>query len=436
MTRRGSLVAAIAAGVAVIAVACSGGDDGAADVVQTTPEAATTTATVAPAQTEVAVAATATPTATQAVGGGDPLAPPFTGNEHIVAERLRFNFSLIVPERRTIDLEELVQGQIPDGIPAIDNPQFGTFDEVAEWLGEQEPVVSLEVNGDARAYPLQILIWHEIVNDTVGDTPVLVTFCPLCNTALSFDRRVDGAERVFAVSGFLRRSDLIMYDRETQTLWQQIGGDAIVGVDVPKRLDFIPSPIVSFAEFKETFPDGVVLTRDTGFAGRPYGENPYAGYDRVGGRMLFPVDEFGDFRLDAKERVLTVEIDGDAIAFPFSVLSEQVVIEADVGGQPVVAFWQSGALSALDAFYIIGSANVGAAAAYSPLLDGERLTFEARDGQIVDTQSGSTWNVLGHATAGSMAGRSLEPVVSANHFWFAWSVFQPDTRVVGLDTTP
>ena len=433
MSRRGSVVAAIAAGVALIAVACGGGDDAAEDVVQTTPQPATT-ATVAPAQTEAAV----TPTPTQAASS-DPLEPPFTDTEARVANALRFSFPLIVPERRTVDLAELAQGAPPDGIPAIDNPKFASFEEVREWLDDQEPVVSLEVNGDARAYPLQILLWHEIVNDTVGETPVLVTFCPLCNTALSFDRRVGGEERVFGVSGFLRRSDLIMFDRQTETLWQQIGGDAIVGVDASKRLDFLPSPIVSFADFRETYPEGVVMTRNTGFGSRYanlYGENPYTGYDRIGSRTIFGVSEFDDSRLDAKERVLTVEVDGDAIAFPFSVLSEQVVIEADVGGQPVVAFWQPGALSALDATFIIGSANVGAAAAYAPLPDGEQLTFEARDGKIVDTQSGSTWNVLGLATDGPMAGRSLEPIVSANHFWFAWSVFQPDTRVVGLGAAP
>ena len=410
MRRRGSIVAAVAAGVALIAVACGGGDDVGDSVPQASPPA-----------------------------GSDPLEPPFVGREEQIADILVEFFPGLQPERRTIDLDEMRQGQVPDGIPAIDDPKFASFSVVAGWLGDEEPVVALEVNGDARAYPIQILLWHEIVNDTVGGTPVLVTFCPLCNTAISFDRRVDGRVRTFGVSGLLRRSDLIMFDRESPSLWQQITGEAIVGVDASTRLAFISSPIVSFADFRETYPQGVVMTRETGFGvlyGSRYGENPYPGYDRIGSSPIVGVDEFDDARLDAKERVLTVEVDGEAIAFPFSVLSEQIVIEAEVGGETVLAFWQSGTVSALDQSFIIGSANIGSAAAYSPVLDGERLTFEARDGKIVDTQSGSTWNVLGLATDGPMAGRSLEPIVSANHFWFAWSVFQPATRIVGLGTEP
>ena len=332
--------------------------------------------------------------------------------------------------KRTVDLTEIVSGgPPPDGIPAIRDPQFIDFAAANEWLEDLEPVISLEIDGDARAYPLQILTWHEIVDDTVGGRPVIVTFCPLCNTALTFDRTVDGAVLSFTTSGLLRRSDLIMIDFETGSLWQQITGEAIVGENAGTRLEFISSPIVSYAAFKETFPDGRVLSRDTGFV-RQYGVNPYAGYDTIGSSTIFRVNEFDDGRLDAKERVLTVEIDGDAVAFPFSELTEHVVLETDVAGQVVVAFWQPGTLSPLDESFIIGSANVGAAAAYSPIVDGERLTFEARGQEIVDTQTGSVWNVLGLAVSGPMEGTMLEPVLSANHFWFSWSVFQPETLVI------
>jgi len=376
----------------------------------------------------------------EASSGADASAPapraepgdPLHDSERAMAERLRGLFPGIEPTQRRIGLDELLVGQVPDGIPSIDAPRFVEASDAEAWLDGVEPVVVLEIAGDARAYPLQILMWHEIVNDVVGGTPVAVTFCPLCNTAITFERAVDGKPREFGVSGLLRRSDLVMYDRTANSLWQQITGEAIVGVDAGARLAFVPSVIASFEEFRKAYPDGQVLSRDTGFS-RDYGRNPYSGYDEVGSGTLFRVAEFDDGRLDAKERVLTVELEGDAVAFPFGALSSRVVIESEVAGQPVVAFWQSGAVSALDESFIVGSRNVGSAAAYRPLLDGGRLTFEAVDGKIIDMETASTWDVFGRGVDGPLAGRALEPLPSGNHFWFAWSVFQPETRVVPGD---
>lgn len=356
--------------------------------------------------------------------GGVALALP----EYRKAEWPRTDFS-----RTSVDLDEIMSGGPPkDGIPSIDSPIFISQAEASEVLDPQSPVIALRVNGEVRAYPLGILIWHEIVNDEIGGVPVAVTFCPLCNTAITFDRRVDGVAREFGVSGLLRFSDLVMFDRTNESFWQQITGEAIVGVDTGKRLTMLPSQIVSWAEFQEAHPDAVVLSRETGYL-RSYGDNPYAGYDRIGSGTYFPVGEYDD-QLDGKERVLTVEIDGDAVAFPFGALSTQVVMETEVAGQPVVAFWQSGAVSALDRSFIIGSRNIGSAGAFSPFLDGERLTFEARNGAIVDTNTGSVWSVLGRATSGELEGAELEPVISANHFWFSWAVFRPETRVITGNT--
>jgi hypothetical protein len=184
--------------------------------------------------------------------------------------------------KHTINYSELLSGGPPrDGIPSIDDPTFVSPGEAAEWLADNEPVIALEIDGDARAYPLQILTWHEIVNDTVGGVPVIVTFCPLCNSALTFDRRLGGEVYEFGTSGLLRNSDLVMYDRTSESLWQQLTGEAIVGDLVGETLDFLPSSLVGFGDFRETFPEGIVLSKDTGF-GRNYGRNPYAGYDRIG----------------------------------------------------------------------------------------------------------------------------------------------------------
>ncbi len=408
---RGAWLVGAALLAAVVAAACSSGSDGNDGEARSTADS------------------TADPGAA-AADSDEPAERRFVS----VSAVLRGNFPNTDFSITSIDLEELRDGGVAkDGIPAIDDPKYISQEAADRFLHADEPVVALEVNGEARAYPLQILMWHEIANDTLGEVPVAVTFCPLCNTAIVFDARVDGEARSFGVSGLLRRSDLVMYDRTNESLWQQITGEAIAGVDTGTRLTFIPSQIVSWQDFQQSFPDALVLSRDTGSA-RPYGHNPYLGYDRIGSSTLFPVREFDDERLDAKERVLTVELDGETVAFPFSELSEHVVMETEVGGAPLVAFWQPGALSALDETIIVVSRNVGAAGAFAPFLDGERLRFEARGAEIVDIGTGSVWNVLGRAISGPLVGASLEPVLSANHFWFSWVVFQPETRVIRGDS--
>ena len=322
-------------------------------------------------------------------------------------------------------------GPPPDGIPSVDNPQFESIEAASNWLQPQSPVIALEVNGDARAYPLAVLIWHEIANDVVGGVPVAVTFCPLCNSSIVFDRRVDGETLRFGVSGNLRHSDLIMWDDRTQSWWQQFTGEAIVGAYTGEQLELIPSLVVSFEQFAGQYPDGVVLSRDTG-ASRPYGSNPYTGYDSASSPFLF--DGVIDERLPAMERVLAGMVGGEPVAYPFSTLMEERVINDTVGDEPVVAFWQGGATSALDDSSIDDSRDVGMAALYSRELDGEVLAFVlADDGRILDTQTNSEWNFFGEAVEGELAGRQLEQQLAYPHFWFAWAAFQPETTVYGLD---
>ena len=183
--------------------------------------------------------------------------------------------------KHTVPLSEFRSGGPgKDGIPAIDDPKLVSVGEADEWLDEREPVIELELDGEVRAYPIQILIWHEIVNDEVGGVPVAVTFCPLCNTALAFVHRVDGRVFDFGTTGNLRKSDLVMYDRQTESWWQQFGGEAVVGELAGKELELIPSRIVAWEEFARDHPDAKVLSRETGHS-RPYGQNPYEGYDDV-----------------------------------------------------------------------------------------------------------------------------------------------------------
>ena len=330
----------------------------------------------------------------------------------------------------SVDLGEFQGGGPPkDGIPAIDEPRFESIANAQAWLAPTSPVISLEVGGSARAYPMAILIWHEVVNDTLGVVPVVVTFCPLCNTALVFERTLDGTVHDFGTTGNLRFSDLVMYDRQTESWWQQATGGAIVGTLTGKKLTFLAAQIVSLADFAAAYPDGDVLSRDTGNE-RAYGRNPYPGYDKANERPFLFAGEI-DGRLAPKERVVTIDRGDSTIAIPLAALEAAGVIEI-AAPEPVVVFWAPGTASALDAASIDAGRDAGATGVFVPIADGQRLTFArtgGRDGAITDAETGSTWAVTGQATSGPLAGSQLEPVVHGDHFWFAWAAFQPETEI-------
>jgi len=162
----------------------------------------------------------------------------------------------------TVPFDSILSGGPPrDNIPPVDNPTFVAVDDADEWLERLEPVVSFEVYGDVRADPLQIMMWHEIVNDTEGGIAVAVTFCPLCNSAVVLDRRLDDQLHIFGTSGMLRNSNLIMWDGQTETWWQQLTGEGIIGQLAGHQLVFIPAQIISWDDFKANNPEGSVLAR-------------------------------------------------------------------------------------------------------------------------------------------------------------------------------
>ncbi len=254
-----------------------------------------------------------------------------------------------------------------------------------------------------------------------------VTFCPLCNSAITFDRTLDGVIHDFGVSGNLRNSDLIMWDRQTESWWQQFTGEAIVGELTGKKLTFLPSSIISWEDLKAANPESQVLSRDTGFD-RPYGQNPYVGYDRAD-NPPFLFDGDLDGRLQPKERVAAVTIGDEDAAFPFSVLEKERVVHYTVGGQDLVVFFKPGTRSALDDLLIGDSEEIGATGVFDPNLDGQKLTFRADGDAFVDNETESGWNILGEATEGPLAGKKLTPIIHANHFWFSWGAFKPDTKI-------
>ncbi len=331
-------------------------------------------------------------------------------------------------DKRAIDISELMSGGPPkDGIPAIFKPKFETKEQAGKWLDDKEPVIGLEINGEARAYPLSILIWHEIANDEVGGVPVAVSFCPLCYSALVYDRRVSGVIPYFGVTGLLRNSDMVMYDNVTESFWQQFTGEAIVGDMVGQKLELIPTQIISFKQFKDAYPDGKVSSEDTGY-NRNYGQNPYVGYDDIDQRpFLFQGDT--DDRLPPNEKVIAIK-QGDIIkAYPYSITIEERVINDNVNGTPVVVFHGKGAVSALDDGTIANSKEVGSTGVFSPVVDGKTLTFEYDDEYFIDNETGSKWDITGKAVDGKYLGKKLERIKHGDYFAFAWFAFRPDTEV-------
>jgi hypothetical protein len=329
----------------------------------------------------------------------------------------------------SVPYNEILSGGPPkDGIPPIDDPKYVSISEADEWLEPVDPVIHVQVGDVARAYPLEILTWHEIVNDTLGELPLVVTFCPLCNTGIAFLRTFDDRVLDFGTTGRLRFSNLVMYDRQTETWWQQASGEAIAGELTGSQLEFYPAATISWETFRSSFPDGDVLSRVTGH-NRPYGQNPYAGYDDVSRSPFLYLGPETPDKLPSMAIVLTVDLGQEAVAYHNNILADLKVINDTVAGQEIVAFWIEGTASALDKSTISAGRDVGSGNTFLRLLGDQLLTFRSEDDRIFDDQTDSEWNLLGRAIEGELAGEQLEPIVSINHFWFSWAAFKPETRI-------
>ena len=333
--------------------------------------------------------------------------------------------------KRAIALSELQaeEGRPPkDAIPSIDRPQFDSVSEASGWLVPGEAVIVVEQENDARAYPLQILLWHELVNDQIGGIPILVSYCPLCNSAIVFDRRVKGEPHTFGVASFLRNNDMVMYDRQTDSLWQQLTGESIVGTLTGQQLTPLPSRVVPFAAFAASYPDGKVLNRLTGYF-PPYGKSTYTGYefgDGPAGEDAKPMR-----RGERLERVLVISVGDRRRAYLFDFLRRMRVVEDRLKGLRYVVFFEPQMLTPLDASHVSQSRPVGTAAAYLTEVNGKRLRFRRRGDKIVDRETGSAWNVLGVAEEGPLKGTRLTPAPQAIYFEFAYRTFFPRSELVG-----
>lgn len=432
----------VGASIALLLATCSSSDSPQAEVETTMSQRTVTTATAASQPNEATVLPNATSTT-------EPFRPPVVVclEESSLAQNLgrapisdcREDAPSALANPRNPDLRALVEpagirsgGPLPDGIPTIDSPSFQRASEV-EALLDAEPVVAVAINGDARAYPIRVLTRHELVNDTVGEVPVTVSYCPLCNSAVTYDRRA--ADRVldFGTSGSLYQSSLVMYDRQTQSLWTHFDGKAVIGHLAGVQLDFFPTQIIAWSEWRRDNPDGRVLVGEAG--GRSledYGRNPYAGYESSA-NLLNPdfQSEAIDERLPRKERVIGLRSsEGEAVAIRHSHLRETQVVELTFNRLPLVVWNLPGATSAIDARVVYEGRDVGTTGVFSALIGDIALTFEPAEGGFRDRETGTLWSVTGKATEGTHEGAQLTPQEFLDTFWFAWSTFNKSTTII------
>ena len=424
--RAGGALGLLAAALMLVALGCADNSSGDEPSEPDTTEAASTGA--APATT-----ASVPPTTTPAEVIVDVKVTQIPGGprESTVSALREGMTAPLLPEPLVSPLDVLSGGPPPDGIPSIDAPEFERATDVG-FLQPQEAVVTLTLNGDARAYPVQVLLWHEIVNDTVGGEPVTITYCPLCNTAIGYYRQLDDRIFDFGTSGRLYNSALVMYDRQTESLWAHYTGQAIAGALTGSQLELIPMATVAFETFLDEHPNGLVMTRPGGF-GRSYGTNPYVNYDTPNGSPTF----FGgtpDDRLPPQTRVLVIRHGGASVAVQLDTLSSAGVLPLDLGGTPVVAFHLPGTATPIQNQQVAFGRDVGATGAFDPIVDGQALTFSrtpdaassAGPGAFTDDQTGSTWSILGRALDGPLAGAQLQPIEHIDTFWFAAAAYDPD----------
>lgn len=277
--------------------------------------------------------------------------------------------------KHSVPRNEIESGGPPkDGIPAIDTPRFVFAEQQgAQFLDDSDRVLGLGVEGKTKAYPIKILNWHEIVNDRISGRDVVVTFCPLCGTGMVFSRDVAQRTLTFGVSGLLYQSDVLLYDRQTESLWSQIQQEAVAGPMTGTRLDLLPSTHTTWGRWKTKHPDTLLLSTETGYV-RDYDRDPYEAYYKSQ-RVMFGVSHTSA-RYHPKEQVIGIVIEGQAKAYPFSELSRAKTPVTDVvGGRSL------------------------------------RVVFDAASRTAVIEDK---------------AGRALPSVVG---FWFAWYAFHPETAV-------
>lgn len=301
--------------------------------------------------------------------------------------------------------EVLDGGPGKDGIPALVNPNFGTVQNT-DYLLDTDLVIGFKQGDDIRAYPHAILDWHEIVNDNIGTVSVAVTYCPLTGTGIGWNRVIKGKETTFGVSGLLYNTNLIPYDRETNSNWSQLLNESVNGPLLGEKAELIMLFETDWKTWKALYPNSKVLTTNTGFS-RTYGRSPYGDYNTNNNRFLFPVPK--DPRLPSKERVLAIVDGSDAKAYRFESFRSNNIIKDSFKGIN---------------YMIVGNQNFMMSFELEANTAGLVFEYVYAGSQIIlKDNEGSEWNIFGEAVSGPRKGEILKPASAFMGFWFSIPAF-------------
>ncbi|NQY21829.1 MAG: DUF3179 domain-containing protein [Campylobacteraceae bacterium] len=331
-------------------------------------------------------------------------------------------------KKHSVDYSDILSGGPPrDGIPPLDKPKFINIKDAKSWLNDNDALIFVKINNKSKAYALKILIWHEIVNDTLDKEKIVVTFCPLCNASFVYSRIINKKEYTFGTSGLLRYSDLVMFDRESESLWQQFSGEAIIGDKTGITLNSIDSSIISFKDIYSQYPNTKILSKNTGFY-RSYGNNPYIGYDDINSSP-FLLKNKSDSRLLPMRRVTTLEINNKSIVYSHEIFKNKNLINDVFENNNIVVFYKKNLLSVLDKKDISESKLIASTKVYNRKIGQIILRFYYKDGFYYDKQTNSKWNFFGKALAGKYKNTQMLEFSSGNHFWFSYSIFKKNILI-------
>ena len=320
-----------------------------------------------------------------------------------------------------VNPDEIYVTDDSDDISAVvKSPKFVSVDEAYGWLNFSEPVAVLSMHNIVRAYPLQILLYHKLIQDQINNKPVFISYSPSDNAVVAYQRSIKSEILDFALSDRVFKGNPVLYDEQTRSWWQHLTGLAIAGEMVGKRLPSLPVNVVSFEDFLLAFPGGQVMSRETGYA-RPYGSNPYTAYDQI--------DESASRQFHLLDRAVGVVQNKVQKLYPFPVFAVKPVIEDMIGKQYYVIFSRKGLFSVLDEAEIVTSKKGYAATIWDRKLDGKILRFHEKDGRILDKNTGSEWNMLGQAVTGPLRGSQLRCLSTGHYFMRSWLAFYPDAEI-------
>lgn len=340
--------------------------------------------------------------------------------------------------KHSVDLSELTIAVSKDALPTLDFPKFIYKEDERYNFYEYEPVIAISYNGESKAYPLSLLTMFELSNDSVGGEQVMVTFCPMCNAAMAFNRKIkkDGRDILltFGISGLLMHNDMIMYDKQTNTWWEQLMGEAIVGELAGTELKMMRALIISAKDYFDRYPDGKILSPEgIDIIDKTTHHRPFHHLNHDNGKIdtTYYLPETVDKRLPPLERVLDIHVEQHTMIYPFTAIAKKQVINEVFDNMHFVILYHKDMVSVLDEDDLSKSRRIGSATAFRSTMEGVNYTFHKKGNYFYDDQTHSTWDITGYCREGTLKNKQLMILPHSNHFAFAYLAFFPDAEIYG-----